>query len=200
MRAAKTEKRYLTPNEVAEMLLVSPITVRQWAQRGLIRATTTPGGHRRFLKRDVESFARDRGLILHRSGNSDLRILIVDDDAAFAVYLQEELKNLADDVAIDHAPNGFEAGQKVLRFEPDFMLLDLMMPGIDGFEVCRRMKSDPVTRGVRVVALTGYHTPENVDRIVAAGAEQCLAKPVDVGALANILGLDASARLQTSVA
>lgn len=60
MRSAKSEKRYLTPNEVAEMLLVSPITVRQWAQRGLIRATTTPGGHRRFLKRDVESFARDR--------------------------------------------------------------------------------------------------------------------------------------------
>ena len=55
-------KTHLTPNEVAELLMVNPVTVRQWAARGLLRSLTTPGGHRRFLLRVVEEFARSRGL------------------------------------------------------------------------------------------------------------------------------------------
>ena len=56
-----TNKAYLTPNEVAELLMVSPITVRSWAQKGLLVAKVTPGGHRRFLKSDVERFVRESG-------------------------------------------------------------------------------------------------------------------------------------------
>ena len=55
------QKTHLTPNEVAELLMVNPVTVRQWAARGLLRSQTTPGGHRRFLLSDVEEFARSRG-------------------------------------------------------------------------------------------------------------------------------------------
>src|ERR1700747_1579164 len=54
-------KTHLTPNEVAELLMVNPVTVRQWAARGLLRSLSTPGGHRRFLLSDVEEFARSRG-------------------------------------------------------------------------------------------------------------------------------------------
>src|SRR2546421_3015761 len=74
-------KTHLTPNEVAEMLMVNPVTVRQWAARGLLRSLTTPGGHRRFLLSDVEEFARSRGAtpVARHSGRPD-RILVVDDD------------------------------------------------------------------------------------------------------------------------
>jgi len=54
------QKTHLTPNEVAKLLMVNPVTVRQWAARGLLRSMATPGGHRRFLLSDVEEFARSR--------------------------------------------------------------------------------------------------------------------------------------------
>src|SRR5437868_972690 len=74
-------KTHLTPNEVAELLMVNPVTVRQWAARGLLRSLTTPGGHRRFLLRDVEEFARSRGSTpAPRNSGRPERVLIVDDD------------------------------------------------------------------------------------------------------------------------
>ena len=90
---------------------------------------------------------------------------------------------------IEVAKSGFEAGQKIYVFAPHIVLLDLMMPGLDGFNVCHQIKNNPVTRGIDVVAITGFHTPENADRIIAAGARACLGKPVDLALLTRELGL-----------
>ncbi len=188
---------YLTPHEVAELLLVSPVTVRQWAQKGQLRAETTPGGHRRFSRAEVERFALQRGIRLERGGRDRLRVLIVDDDKQLTRYLVELLDTLSDAVATDTAYDGFEAGQKVRTFVPHVVLLDLMMPGIDGLSVCRLLKGDPATRSIRIVAMTGYYSKENVERILAAGAEVCLAKPLDTSALARAIGLEEPAPLAT---
>jgi two-component system cell cycle response regulator len=64
-----------------------------------------------------------------------------------------------------------------------------MMPGMDGFEVCRRVKNDPATATIRVIAMTGYPTEENIKRILAAGAESCMTKPVDHAELLAVLDL-----------
>src|SRR2546421_11505174 len=79
-------KTHLTPTEVAELLMVNPVTVRQWAARGLLRSLTTPGGHRRFLMSDVEEFARSRGATPGGSGGPS-RVLIVDDDPQVARFI-----------------------------------------------------------------------------------------------------------------
>lgn len=190
-------QEYLTPHEVAELLLVSPVTVRQWAQKGQLRAETTPGGHRRFSQAEVERFAVQRGIRLERGGREQLRVLIVDDDKQLAGYLVELLDTLSDNVATDTAYDGFEAGQKVRTFVPHVVLLDLMMPGIDGLSVCRLLKGDPATRSIRIIAMTGYYSKENVERILAAGAEVCLAKPLDTAALTQAIGLNEPAPVAT---
>jgi excisionase family DNA binding protein len=82
------EKHYLTPNQVAEKLMVSPITVRGWALRGLLKAEVTPGGHRRFLVAEVERFARERS---SQDRQRPQRVLIVDDNQSLARYLQDFL-------------------------------------------------------------------------------------------------------------
>lgn len=189
MNAKKTNKTYLTPNQVAELMMVSPATVRLWAQNGDLNALTTPGGHRRFLHNEVERFARQRGLTLNPSGGDGVRILIVDDDEQLLRYLVELLRGLSEKVVTETANDGFAAGLKILKFRPDVILLDLMMPGLDGFEVCRLVKSSPSTKAIRVIAMTGYHTPENVECIVNAGAEGCLPKPIDVQTLLDMLCL-----------
>ena len=142
-------KSYLTPNQVAELLMVSPTAVRQWAEKGDLKALTTPGGHRRFLPGDVKRFARNRDLILN-SGQADIvRILIVDDDEQLMRYLINLLEGFPGEIVIDVASNGFEAGLKIREFEPHVVLLDLMMPQLDGFQVCRLLKDNHDTKLVQ---------------------------------------------------
>lgn len=192
MENNKREKAYLTPQEVAEMLMVSPVTVRQWAQQGQLAALNTPGGHRRFLLEDVHRFTRERRL---RRQDHALRVLIVDDDAQLAGMLLELLLSRTADIAAETAHDGFHAGAKLHTFRPDVVLLDLMMPGVNGFDVCRMLKRNPDTRAIRVVAMTGFPTPENIDAALAAGAVKCLAKPLDAEAVLDAIGiLDHSAR------
>ena len=73
-----------------------------------------------------------------------------------------------------------EGCRKVSASLPDIVFLDLMMPGLNGFEVCRNIKSDEDTRKTEIVALTGFFTVENEAMILDAGAEICIAKPLDL--------------------
>jgi excisionase family DNA binding protein len=171
-----TDKSFLTPTEVANLLMVSPITVRQWAQKGLLQAQTTAGGHRRFSRSVVEAFARERGVQLPQPQQ---RLLIVDDNRELNGYLTALFEARVPGLEIHSAHDGFEAGRRVQAHKPTVVLLDVMMPGMDGVEVCRSLKSDPETAHVRVVAMTGYHTPELEKKILAAGAKVLLKKPFD---------------------
>lgn len=167
--------------------MVSPTTVRFWAQKGALKALTTPGGHRRFNIEDVEDFAASRGMRL-QSDNSALRVLIIDDDVALGRYLVEYLGQM-EGVETEQANYSFEAGMKVRSFHPHVVLLDIMMPGLDGFQVCQMMKSDRSMRNIRIIAMTGYPSDENVSKILSAGAEVCLTKPLDEEQLNSILNL-----------
>lgn len=190
-------KDYLSPNEVARMLKVSPITVRQWASRGLIDATTTGGGHRRFTLEAVRRFASERGIVLPRdAGGPVRRVLVVDDDRQLNRFLVELInawsRRMQAELKVDFAYDGFEAGSKVHTFDPDVVLLDLMMPGVDGFEVCQRLKSDTATCHMRVVAMTGYYSPDRVQRILASGADRFLRKPFSNAEVLEACGLTES--------
>ena len=193
------QKTHLTPNEVAELLMVNPVTVRQWAARGLLRSLTTPGGHRRFLLGDVEEFARSRGAtpVARHSGRPD-RVLIVDDDPNLGRFIAEIIQERDDPVETEIAHDGFEAGAMVESFRPHALVLDLMMPGMDGFEVCRRLRARPTLNHIRIVAVTGFPSTENVDRILAAGADACLSKPLDAEKLLAELGLTTRKTTETA--
>lgn len=183
--ASHDNKPYLTPGEVAKLLKVSPITVRAWAQKGLLLSEATPGGHRRFLRNSVEQFVGQRRAGVQQ--RNKLRVLVVDDDQQVSGFFHEWLTGLDKPFNVSIANDGFEAGVKVHAFKPDIILLDLMMPKLDGFTVCSRIKADPVTSAIRVIAMSGYPTPENERRILEAGAEVCMPKPLDTQLLLGVL-------------
>ncbi len=189
MKTTGKEKAYLTSNDVAVMMMVSSTTVRQWSQSGSLIAHITPGGHRRFLRRDVERFAMNKGMTLQAANNDRLRILIVDDDVQFTRFIVELLTMNIEIVEIEVAHDGFDAGQKVRVFEPDIILLDLIMPGLDGFEVCQRLKSHPTTKSIRIIAISGFDSKENVEKVLKAGAEICFSKPIQAKALLQAIGI-----------
>ena len=169
--------------------MVSPITVRQWAQKGLLEAQTTAGGHRRFARAEVERFAREKGIELP---NQYQKVLVVDDDRQLNNYLVALLETSVDDVQVHSALDGFEAGRMVQEHKPEIVILDIMMPGMDGVEVCRSIKADPLTRHALVVAMTGHHTTELERRVIDAGAKVLLKKPFSREDLLSECGLTSS--------
>lgn len=173
------------------MLMVSTASVRLWATKGVLPAQTTAGGHRRFLFRDIEAFAEERGITLESPKSGNLRVLIVDDDEPLRSYLYELLVGRPGIEALEVAEDGFDAGLKVKSFQPDVLLLDLMMPGMNGFDVCSRLKTTESTQDVRVIAMTGCADQETESRILSLGAELCLSKPIDPDALFGGLGINA---------
>ena len=174
----------LKPNEVAKMLHVSPVTVRQWAATNKLPCKQTPGGHRRFAIDDVREFLEQQSVT---SDQDSITILIIDDDRMHYQFLEEAIKHLLPHVSTAVASNGFEAGDLLHKSKPDVVLLDIIMPGIDGFAVCQRIKSSSMTCHIPVIAMTGYPSDENIQRIIAAGAETCLRKPIRMDMLRDLL-------------
>ena len=167
-------KQFFTPNEVAELFKVSPVTVRQWAQKGLLPAQVTAGGHRRFTPEDLQTFAAQRGITLD-AGKP--RLLVVDDNRQFNNYLIALFNTDCPAISTASAFDGFEAGRLVQQFKPTVVLLDIMMPGMDGVEVCRSLQADELTKTINIIAMTGHHSAELEGRVLAAGARQLLKKP-----------------------
>lgn len=184
------KSNYLTVKQVADLLLISAGTVRNWCEKGDLPVQLTPGGHRRFLLDDVLRFARFHDIPVAAKSSAEPRILIVDDDVAVSEYIRELLGFAQDPLELDCARDGFQAGDKLHIFKPDIVLLDLKMPGMDGYEVCKHIQAKAEIDRPRVIAMTAFPSESNVQRIIEAGAEQCLAKPLDVDNLFHALGLD----------
>jgi two-component system cell cycle response regulator len=116
------------------------------------------------------------------------RVLIVDDILANVRLLEAKLA--AEYFEVITAMNGADALEAVSRARPDIVLLDVMMPGIDGVEVCRRIKSNPATQHVPVVMITALDQPEDRVRGLEAGADDFLTKPVnDLALFCRVKGL-----------
>jgi len=183
-------KKFLSPSDAAKMLMISPITLRQWAQRGLLPAFTTLGGHRRFKLEDIEAFLNKNNTYKPRSKDDLLRILIIDDDENILHLLEHVFDDIpARKISVETATNGFDGGAKLYTFKPDFLLLDLKMKGMNGFDVCKHVKSNEATSNIRILTMTGFANRENTDRIIALGAEICFSKPLDIDALLAHIGL-----------
>ena len=104
-------------------------------------------------------------------------ILIVDDNAQNAELLQAYLEPL--DCRVRIAVDGVDALEQVDQRQPDIILLDIMMPRMSGFEVCRRLKSNPETKDIPVVMVTALNELADVERGVDSGADDFLSKPIN---------------------
>ena len=118
-------------------------------------------------------------------------ILIVEDDPETREFYSDALAR--DGFVIDQAHNGHQALEKALQSSPNLILTDIAVPGIDGIELCKRLRSDARTRAIPVLAVTGYGDRHYSDRARIAGADRVLIKPCDAEMLVRearlLLGL-----------
>ena len=105
------------------------------------------------------------------------RILIADDNPANCELLQAYLADV--DCEIELAVDGQETLDKVVSYQPDLILLDVMMPRLNGFEVCKQLKEDPQNRRIMILMVTALNEIGDIERAVAAGTDDFLSKPVN---------------------
>ncbi|MBF0619595.1 MAG: response regulator [Candidatus Omnitrophica bacterium] len=170
----------LTTGEIADFCHVTDRAVLKWVDEGKLKAYRTPGNHSRVNVEDFLKFLKEYSMPippeLEEDGAGQKKILIVDDDREMVSAFRRALmgnKKYTIDVAYD----GFAAGQKFADFKPDLILLDVKMPGIDGYEVVRRLRADPAGKDVKVIIISGTLDMDSVERIVKAGANDFLSKP-----------------------
>lgn len=171
-------KQSFSTSEVANFCHVTADTIRKWAEAGRIEVFKTPGGHRRIRRDSLLKFLRDNSIPIHRElDNSGVKILVVDDEKSVISVVRRFLERAQTPFQIEIAMDGYDAGHKVASFQPDVIFLDLRLPGLEGFEVCRRIKNSPDTKHIRIVAMTGYYEGEVAQRIVELGAALLMQKP-----------------------
>jgi len=188
-RNERTGPTYFTTFQVARMLGVSPPTVVNWVNGGLLQAHRTPGGHRRIKEDDIADFARRNSYPLPEEvaprpdrAPAAMKVLIVDDEPDFCSMVRDYLQ-LRGGFEVEVANSGFAAGLTVARFRPAVILMDILIPDMDGFEVVRMLRQDPEMQGVPVIACTAHRDPVIEERVRREGFNGFLQKPVKLDTL-----------------
>jgi CheY-like chemotaxis protein len=114
------------------------------------------------------------------------RILIVDDNPQNSKLARVLLST--EGYEVKTSPDAEEALRVLASFSPDLILMDLQLPGMDGLDLTRRLKADPVYRGIIIVALTAYSMRGDEEKALAAGCDGYIAKPIDTDGLPRMLG------------
>lgn len=172
------ERKPYTTGEIAAFCHVTINAVKKWIASGKLMAFRTPGGHFRVNREDFLLFIEKYKLEIKDEMFPDRKkVLIIDDEEDVITYIKGALEALNMGYIVETAGDGYEALIKVGDFKPELLVLDIRMPKIDGFEVCRRIKGDKSTRDIKILAVTAYGK-DDIDRILQCGADYCLPKPI----------------------
>lgn len=184
-----------TVAKASEYCNVSPKTIINWVESGYIEAYKTVGGHRRIKKNKLEEFMKKQGIPIPKDDQIDerVRVLVVDDDPIIVETIVLAFEEDEQGYEVISASDGFEAGLQVEHFKPNLLILDIMMPDIKGYEVCRRVKSNPETKDTRIIVLSAYLDEDKFKKMKEYGADACFSKPLPLPQLkdeaARLLGL-----------
>jgi excisionase family DNA binding protein len=165
---------WLTLGQAASYLGVAQSTIRKWSDSGRMPAFYTPGGHRRFRRRDLDSFlAGSRGL----PARGTPLVLVVDDDMRLREFVRVNLE--MDGYAVREAATAEEGLAALEEESPDLILLDVMMPGMDGWEMLRRVQEQHGVGTIPVIMFSGKVDEGTAERATERGAQAFLGKPFD---------------------
>lgn len=187
----RLELGLLKIGELAERSGVPISTIKYYTDLGLLRVQDyMSGGFRLYNEKEsllrlkrIRELVEQGYSIKEIKENIDkitvFKILVIDDEIEVHDFISDALKEL-DNTEVKSVYDGFSAGMTVAEYLPDLIILDLLLPGIDGFKVCANIKNNPKLKDIKILAVTGYDSPENRKKIFAAGADDYLTKPIEL--------------------
>jgi excisionase family DNA binding protein len=195
----KVQKTFCTTREAAKLLGVSLRTAQLWSENGLLEAWKTAGGHRRITRNSIERLLSlpNKDVLLGASAAAEsakglpstadgLRILVVEDDASLRRLYEIKLARWPSRPEIATAADGYEALVRIGLHRPDFLIVDLQMPGMDGFRMLRTIHSAPEFSGMTIVVVSGLDADEISRRGNVPEGIPILAKPIPFDRLEGI--------------
>ncbi len=173
-------KTVFTTGEAAKICNVSQQTIIRCFDSGQLKGFRVPGSRFRRIPRDVlYKFMKDNGIPTDALESGKRKALLVDDDEELVEMLRDVLD--ADGrFEVRIANNGFDAGMMVKEYHPDIIVLDVMLPDINGKEVCQRVRSDSAMDDVKIICISGMVEQDKIADLKAAGCNDFMQKPFDV--------------------
>ena len=173
-------KDLFTTGKAAEICNVSQQTIIRCFDSGRLEGFRVPGSKfRRIPRQSLIKFMKDNNIPLDNLDSGKRKILIVDDDA--------EIVELIADVLIRDgrfetktAASGYEAGIQTEQFRPDLILLDYMLPDVNGNVVCRAIRENPEYENIKIVIVSGVIKQDEIDQMLKSGAEDFIKKPFNI--------------------
>lgn len=196
-RPCSADQSVFTTGEAAELAGLSQQTIIRNFDAGRLKGYRVPGSRfRRIPRESLLAFLRENGLPTTAMGRTGQhRVLVVDDDPEVLAFLDEVLR-IDGRFEVRSVNCGYAAGLESAAFEPDLILLDYMLPDINGDRVCELIRANEAMSSTRILIVSGAATDEETQRLLAAGADGFLQKPFGLGKLLRqietLLGLPAS--------
>lgn len=170
-RPTTLNKSVYTTGEVAEICNVSQQTVIRCFDQGKLKGFRVPGSRfRRIPRESLIQFMKEHNIPLDHLELGKKRVLVVDDDPAIVEMLVELLERDGR-FEVATAATGFDAGLRTREFHPDVIVLDYMLPDINGNAVVNTIRSDPTLQDVKIIIVSGVVNREEVERLIASGVD-----------------------------
>lgn len=173
-------KTVFTTGEAAKICKVSQQTIIRCFDNGQLKGFRVPGSRFRRIPRDaLYRFMRDNGIPTDALESGRRKVLLVDDDLDLVEMLRKVLEEDGR-FEVRIANNGFDAGMMVKEYRPDLIILDVMLPDINGKEVCQRVRGDMSLEDVRIICISGMIEENKIAELREAGANDFLHKPFEI--------------------
>lgn len=176
-------KTVFTTGEAAKICKVSQQTIIRCFDSGQLKGFRVPGSRFRRIPRDaLYRFMRENNIPTDALESGRRKVLIVDDDPAVVDLIKDVLEKDGR-FEIRDVNNGFAAGKLTNEYHPDLIILDVMLPDINGQAVCELIRSDPSMEDIKIICISGMVEEEKINELYKAGANDFLQKPLDIDEL-----------------
>lgn len=178
-------KDLFTTGEAADICRVSQQTIIRCFDSGRLRGFRVPGSKfRRIPRQNLIKFMRENNIPLDNLDSGKKKVLVVDDDAEI-VELISDILTQDGRFEIRTASSGYEAGMATQQFRPDLILLDYMLPDVNGNVVCQTIRSNPEFENTRIIIVSGVIKQEEIDQLLKSGAQDFVKKPFSISELTD---------------
>lgn len=178
-------KELFTTGEAAEVCKVSQQTIIRCFDSGRLKGFRVPGSRfRRIPRTSLVKFMKNNDIPLDSLGSGRKKILIVDDDAEI-IELMVDVLSRDERFELRTASSGYEAGIQTEQFKPDVILLDYMLPDVNGNVVCHTIKQNPQFEDIKIIIVSGVIKQDEIDQLLKSGAQDFVRKPFDIKELVD---------------
>lgn len=180
-------KAIYTTGEAAEICGLSQQTIIRCFDEGQLEGFRVPGSKfRRIPRESLIRFMRTNNMSTEELESGKIRVLVVDDDPQI-VELFVDVLNADERFDVATAQTGYEAGLLTQEFRPDVVILDFMLPDVNGDVVCKAIRRNPSLADIKILAISGMAAQAEIDKILAAGANEFIKKPFNIGNVVDMM-------------